>query len=82
MGLLRNYLSDDDLYDMDQGLGETMTSKMRATGSVVMPPGESVQRVRDPLSDETAQNFGDRALRALARTDLYIDPDEPPSNNL
>lgn len=82
MGLLRTYLSDEDLYDMDRGLGETMTSQMRATGSVVMPPGDSVQRVRDPLSMETAQNFGDRALHALDRTDLYVDSDEPPSTNL
>lgn len=73
---LRRYLSPDDLYDMDEGLAQHATSGVGAAGAIIVPPGESVQRTRDPLSEETERNFGKYALEALARTDIYLDPED------
>lgn len=74
--LLRRYLTADDLYDMDEGLDQHRSSGVGMLGAVVVPSGESVQRVRDPLSEEAEREFGRLAFKALERTDLYLDPED------
>ncbi|SDP90179.1 hypothetical protein [Lentzea jiangxiensis] len=74
-GLVSRLLSDDDRVDMDEELTIGMANAAGATGAIVMPPAESVQRVRDPLSEETKNSFGDFIMRAFKRTDLDDDAD-------
>lgn len=66
--ILKKYLvgdGRDDFYDMDTGLIDDIPGTLRLSGISLAPPGESVSRMRDPLTEDQKQNFGDIALRAL-----------------
>lgn len=68
---LERHLNKDDLYDMDTGLTDDIPSTLRLSGISLAPPGESVSRMRDPLTEDQKQNFGDIALRALGRAKQF-----------
>lgn len=67
---LRDYLDEEDLYDMDEGLADGISNLYRAGGINFVPPGESVSRLSEPLTKEQKENFGDIALQSVTRTDL------------
>ncbi|QUF06664.1 hypothetical protein KCV87_11785 [Actinosynnema pretiosum subsp. pretiosum] len=58
------------MFDMDNELDEK-SSQVGPRGAVVIPLGESVQRIREPLSRETYENFGQRAFEALEKAEIY-----------
>jgi hypothetical protein len=65
--VLGKYLTPEDLYDMDTGLTDDIHSTLRLSGIGLVPPGESVSRMTDPLTEHQKENFGGIALRALGR---------------
>ena len=74
--ILERYLTEDDRHDMDAALDRNTNLGVGALGAIVAPSGESVQRIREPLSQEAEQRFGELAFKALARTDLYLNPED------
>lgn len=78
--LVRKFLTPDDRVDMDEELSSGMAKAAGASGAIVMPPVESVQRVREPLTQETRDHFGDVVMKALRRTDLDEEATDEPSS--
>jgi hypothetical protein len=76
---LKRYLEPDDMLDMDESLDQHLTSGVGQAGAIVAPSGESVHRIRDPLSADAERNFGQYALEALAQKDLYLEGEDKPS---
>lgn len=68
--ILTQWLPPEDLIDMDDELEREMREVAGVNGAIILPPIESVQRIRDPLSPETLERFGDFIMEALQRTDL------------
>lgn len=73
---LRRYLTKEDLHDMDDALDANMSSGLGVAGAIVVRAAESVQRVREPLSDDAKENFGRYAIEALRHADRYLDPED------
>jgi hypothetical protein len=67
---VRENLSEEQFEDMDESLTSAMSQSYSPGGTNFVPPGESIGRLVDPLTDEQKSNFGDIALRALHRVDL------------